>query len=290
MNFLKKLFWPITATLDFIQKYFKSLVFIVILVLIFGDSTQDLEHKRPNLAKIHLYGPIMDASLFLEDLKELDEDSHIEGILMVVDSPGGLISPSIEIAEAVREVAKRKKIVAYASGTMASGSYYASIWSDSIIANPGSIVGSIGVIFEGANLENLIEKIGVQPQTVQVGKYKQVGTPFRTWESHEKAELEKVAEEQYRMFVSDVATARGLDATQHETFADAHVFTSRQAREVGLIDRTGTLSLAEKELINLTGIHQPIWKKEDKFEKYFKNLMEKSMMKVIGNLTKTLNY
>lgn len=289
MEFLKKLFSPVTGTLDFIQKYFKSLIFILILVLIFGSRADEAQIHKPNLAKIYLYGPIMDAAPFLEDLDQIDQD-NIQGIMLVVDSPGGLIAPSVEIAEAIKEIASRKKVVAYAAGTMASGSYYASIWSDTIVANPGSMLGSIGVIFNGTNIEEVMEKVGIKPQTVQAGKYKLTGTFFRTWEPHEKAELEKVVQAQYDMFVNDVASARGLKPENHIVFADAHIFTSIQAKEVGLIDRVGTLSLAEKELLVLTGIENPIWQKEDQFEKYFKQIMSESMTQAATNLIRLFNY
>lgn len=271
-EFFRKLALPITLPLEFIQKYFKALIFILILVLIFAPESDDIDQQE-NLAKIYLYGPIFDAGYFLEEIERVDQP-NIEGVLLIVDSPGGMIAPSIEIAEAVKRLAQKKKVVAYASGTMASGSYYASIWSDKIIANPGSFVGSIGVIFEGMNVKELIDKIGIKPQTLKMGKYKEAGTPFREWQPHEKEELERVLGKQYDMFVQDVAKARSLDPEQHETFADGRIFTSAESAELGLIDRVGTIHLAQNELYQLTGVSKPVWMEESDFEKFYRELVD----------------
>ncbi|XPV53190.1 MAG: signal peptide peptidase SppA [Halarcobacter ebronensis] len=166
--------------------------------------------QTANLQKIELSGPIMDSTKVLEQVNQAKEDNNIKGVLFVVNSPGGAVAPSVEIAYAIKELKELKPVVAYASGVMASGSYYASIWANKIIANPGSMVGSIGVIFQGANVEELMHKIGVKTQTVKVGKYKEAGTPTRAWENFEKAELEKVIDDTYDMFITDVGSARGL--------------------------------------------------------------------------------
>jgi len=167
---------------------------------------------------------------------------------LIVNSPGGAVAPSVEISYAIKELKKKKPVVVYASGILASGSYYASIWADEIIANPGSMVGSIGVIMEGADLSGLMSKIGIKTQTVQAGKYKKVGTPDRPWKPYERAELNKVIQDTYNMFTSDVAAARHLKLAQKESWADAHIFTARQAKRVGLIDEVGVLSNAKEPL------------------------------------------
>lgn len=272
-DFFKKLFFPIQVILDFIQKYFKALIFLLILLLIFGTSLQ--HQKVPNLMKVYLEGPILSSEEVLQKLKEA-EDENIRGVLFIVNSPGGLVSPSIEIAQTIKRLKEKKPVVAYAAGTMASGSYYASIWANKIIANPGSAIGSIGVIFEGANIEELAKKLGISSQVVKAGRFKEAGTPFRKWEEYEKAELQRIVNETYQMFVNDVAAARGLDPKNHETFADAHVFTAQSAKKVGLIDELGTIHEAEEEIIRQSGVEKPIWQEEDRFEKFFKDITKES--------------
>ena len=271
MEFIKKIFSPITATLKFFSEHFKGLLFVLILFLIFAPSSEK-ELEKPNLQKIVLSGAIMDVSEVLEKIQKAKKDKNIKGVLLEVNSPGGAVAPSIEISNAIKELKKQKPVIVYASGTIASGSYYASIWADKIIANPGSMVGSIGVILEGADVSGLMSKIGIKTQTIQAGKYKKVGTPDRAWKPYEIAELNKVIQDTYDMFCEDVAKARKLELKKRDSWANAHIFTSRQAKKVKLIDEVATISVAKKELEKLSGVKKPIWAKEDKFEKLLKKL------------------
>ncbi len=271
MEFIKKLFSPITLSLKFIQNNFKAMLFVLILFLIFAPAAeQDLTPN--NLQSISLVGPIMEVSEVLEQIDAASKNDHIKGVLLVVDSPGGAVAPSVEIAYAIKRLKQKKPVVVYAAGTIASGSYYASIWADEIIANPGSMVGSIGVIMQGADVSELMEKIGVKSQVVQAGKYKQIGTPDRPWKTYEINELNKVIQGTYDMFTKDVADARGLDLKKRDTFANAHIFTASQAKDVGLIDSVGVAYDAKKRLMQLSHVSKPLWNKEDKFDKLLKKL------------------
>ena len=284
-NFFKMIFSPITAILDFITKYFKTIVFLTIMYFIIVPADENLvdNNIHANLQKIELTGPIMDVSKTLEDIQKAKEDKNIKGILFVVNSPGGAVAPSVELAYAIKELKEIKPVVVYASGVIASGSYYASIWADKIIANPGSIVGSIGVIMQGVNAEELMEKIGISTQTVKAGKYKESGTPTRKWFDYEEKQLQDVINDTYNMFISDVASARNLDVKNHTLFADAKIFTSKQAKEVGLVDEVATLSYAQDTLINLAKVENPIWKKEDKFEKFMDKLISEAVSNISMN-------
>ncbi|MDA3909659.1 MAG: signal peptide peptidase SppA [Sulfurimonas sp.] len=271
MQFLKKLFSPVTVTLGFIQNHFKAMIFVLILFLIFAPSSeQDLTPN--NLQSINLIGPIMEVSEVLEQIEKAEFNNNIKGVLLVVDSPGGAVAPSVEIAYAIKRLRAKKPVVVYAQGTIASGSYYASIWANEIVANPGSMVGSIGVIMQGADISELMKKIGVSSQTVIAGKYKQIGTPDRKWEPYEVNELNKVIQGTYDMFTKDVADARGLDIKKRDQFANAHIFTAQQAKDVGLVDSLGVSHNAKMKLILLSGVENPVWNKEDRFDKIMKKL------------------
>lgn len=272
---IKSLFSPLIEFLGFIQNYFKSLVFLLVVYLIFGSGNPE-DYEVPNLARIELFGPIMESQKVLEDIKNAKDDANIKGVLFVVDSPGGAVAPSVEIAYAIKELNKTKPVIAYASGTMASGSYYASIWADKIVANPGSMIGSIGVIFQSADVSALAEKFGVKYQVVKAGKYKEIGTPFKPWEEYEKAELTNLINETYNMFVADVASARKLKPQNHTEFADARVFNAASAKTVGLVDIVGTVATAEDLLKTKTGIKEPIWTHKDKMEKFMDKIISES--------------
>jgi len=271
MNIIKKVFSPIGTILSYIQNHFKAMLFLLIVALIFIPASEDdLTHN--NLQQINLVGPIMDVSEVLEQIENATKNKQIKGVLLNVNSPGGAVSPSVELSYAIKRLSEKKSVVVYASGTIASGSYYASIWADEIIANPGSMVGSIGVIMEGADLSEIMKKIGIKTQTVQAGKYKKVGTNDRPWKSYEVNELNKVIQGTYDMFTNDVAKARKLDIKKRDRFANAHIFTASQAKKVGLIDGVGVSFNAKKRLIELSKVSNPIWNKEDKFDKLMKKL------------------
>ena len=289
-NFFKFMFSPIIAILDFITKYFKTIVFLTIMYFIIVPSDENLvdSNIHANLQKIELSGPIMDVSKTLEDIQKAKEDKNIKGILFVVNSPGGAVAPSVELAYAIKELKDIKPVVVYASGVIASGSYYASIWANKIIANPGSMVGSIGVIMQGVNVEELMQKIGVSTQTVKAGKYKESGTPTRKWFDYEEKQLQSVIDDTYNMFISDVASARNLDVKNHNLFADAKIFTSKQAKEVGLVDEVATLSYAQDSLISLSKVENPVWKKEDKFEKFMNKLISEAVTNISMNFVSGL--
>ena len=284
MNFLSKLFWPITAPIKFIQEHFKTVLFLTILFFVI-DSTDPKNMQKTNLQTIELSGPIMSANDILEKIQKAKDNSTIKGVLLKVNSPGGAVAPSVEIAYAIKELNKIKPVVAYASGIMASGSYYSSIWASKIVANPGSMIGSIGVIMQSIDASELIAKMGIKTQTVKIGKFKEAGTPTRQWTKDEREELEKITQNTYDMFITDVSHARKLKKDEHKKYADAHIFTSIQAKEVGLVDYVATISTAKRLVQKLSGVSNPIWSKEDKMEKF----MEKLLKGTIANITNNLN-
>jgi protease-4 len=289
MNFFKILFTPITVPIEFIQNHFKATLLVLIVFFIYQSSNPD-DLVTPNLKTIHLSGAIMDASFILEEIESAKTDENIKGILLDVNSPGGAVAPSVEIAYAIKELNTLKPVVAYASGTMASGSYYSSIWASKIIANPGSMVGSIGVIMQSVDASELMSKLGVKTQTVKVGTYKEAGTPTRKWTKEEKAELDKVIGSTYEMFVSDVASARKLKVEDKNKFADAHIFTAIQAKNVGLVDSVGTMNDAKKMVQTMAKVQEPIWDKKDKMDKFLEKFANEAISKIGLNSTTLVAY
>lgn len=267
MNFIKQLLSPIT----YIQNHFKAMLFLLLLFLLFAPQSEE-DFTPHNLEQINLVGPIMDATQIVSKIDAATKNEKIKGVLLSVNSPGGAVAPSIEIAYAIKRLQEKKPVVAYAKGTIASGSYYASIWADEIIANPGSMVGSIGVIMKGADLSEIMQKIGIKSQSVHAGKYKELGTTDRPWNDYEVNELNKVIQGTYDMFTTDVANARDLNFSKRDFYANAHIFTAHQAMKVGLVDSLGVGYDAKKRVVELSGVENPIWNKEDKFDKFMKKL------------------
>lgn len=267
---MRKIWDGFVGILDFIGKHFKALIFIIVLLYIFAPTPTTTQ--IPNLMRIDLTGPIVDATSVLKNIKTAQKSGDIKGVLFYVDSPGGSVSPSVEIYMAIKELAKSKKVVAYAAGTMASGSYYAASPSNYIVANPGSMIGSIGVIASIPNFEELAKKIGVSEQVISAGEYKQTGTIMRAMTKEERASLQESIDDIYALFVNDVATARGLDPKDKDKFANARVFIASKAKDAGLVDEIGSITAAQNLLIKEANITDPVWKEPDLIDKLEKRL------------------
>lgn len=250
-------FW-LALPLVLLTRYFKAFVVLILLLMLmsFGAKWENLDG---NLAEIKLTGVILDSRALIEQIETLREDAGIAGVLLVVDSPGGALSPSVEIYEELKRLAAIKPLVVYAQGTLASGSYYAALGAQHIIANKGAVIGSIGVIFEGIDASELIAKIGIRPQVLKAGQLKEAGTIMRAWSEEERNEIEELLLRQYDMFVTDVCTARRIDCAQKESFAEGRIFDSARALKLGLIDSIGTKNDAKKELIALSGVTSAQW-------------------------------
>ncbi|MCB4743010.1 MAG: signal peptide peptidase SppA [Sulfurovum sp.] len=273
------MFKKIGYIINWIGNHFKGLLFLLIVWVIFVPSSQ-VPLKNPNLQEIKLFGPILDAENIVKQIEEAIQDDNIRGVLLNVNSPGGAVPPSIEISYAIRNLQKRKPVIAYASGIMASGSYYSSIYAGKIIANPGAIIGSIGVIMESINIKTLMDTIGIKPQVVKQGVYKEAGTFTRKWTSQERAELEQLTKDTYALFISDVAKARRLDISHSDNYANAHIFLAARAKEIGLIDQVGIISQAKEALMKKANITKPIWKKKDKLESFIEEIIPETIIQL----------
>ena len=273
------MFRVIGNIVKWIGQHFLGMIFILIAFVVLMPSSSSTEDSS-NLQEIQLFGPIMNADTIIKEIESAKNSKNIKGVLLNVNSPGGSVPPSIEISYAIRELSKHKPVIAYASGIMASGSYYASIYADKIIANPGAIIGSIGGIMQSADISELMETIGVKTQTVKQGLYKEAGTPTRKWTPQERAELETLTKDAYDLFVSDVADARGLDINASSSYADAHIFSAYRAQKVGLIDSLAIKSEAKEQLIKDANITTPIWKEKDRFDTFVEKLEAGSIIKV----------
>ena len=271
------MFKAIGNSIKWISDHFKGMLFLLILAFVFMPSSGTTS-SNANLQEIKLTGPIMSADTILKEIEAAQKAKNIKGVLLNVNSPGGAVPPSIEISYAIKELRKHKPVIVYASGIIASGSYYASIYANKIIANPGSIVGSIGVIMESANVEKLMKTIGVETQIVKQGTYKEAGTPTRKWTDEERAELERLTKDTYTLFVSDVAAARGLKVEDAKSYADAHIFSSKRAKEVGLIDEIAVKSRAKTILMEESNVTKAVWMQKDKIDSFFEKLESKSIL------------
>ena len=261
----------IGKVMSYINNHFKAMLFITILLFIFNPFSKDTL-AQPNLTTIRIEGQIANIDKILVDIENAALDSNIKGVLLQVDSPGGALAPSIELSMAIKRLNEIKPVIAYASGSMTSGSYYASIWTKKIIANPGAFVGSIGVLFQAPNIKQLADKLGISEQIITAGEYKQMGTFTREWTPKERGALEELIGDAYELFITDVANARGLKKEDAKEFANARVFIAQKAKNRGLIDEVGSLYIAQKEVEKISGVEFPIWQKPSEFDNFLKEL------------------
>ncbi|EAH4639182.1 signal peptide peptidase SppA [Campylobacter jejuni] len=271
MQILKSFFKALGCGIKFINTYFKTFVLLLIVIWILMPSANS-SSSLANLERIDLKGEIFDSSAVLEKIINAKNDSNIKGVLFVIDSPGGAFAPSMELALAIKDLKIKKPVLVYASGTMASGSYLAGVGANKILANPASFIGSIGVIMQGADLSGLANKLGIREQTIQAGEFKSAGTFARAWNENERNFLQGLIDQSYDLFTGFVAKERALDLNKKDQWANARVFLAAKAKELGLIDELSNYENAKKELEKLANVSNPVWKEEDKIDKFLNRL------------------
>ncbi|EAK2508973.1 signal peptide peptidase SppA [Campylobacter jejuni] len=271
MQILKSFFKALGCGIKFINTYFKTFVLLLIIIWILMPSANSSSNLA-NLERIDLKGEIFDSSAVLEKIINAKNDSNIKGVLFVIDSPGGAFAPSMELALAIKDLKIKKPVLVYASGTMASGSYLAGVGANKILANPASFIGSIGVIMQGADLSGLANKLGIKEQTIQAGEFKSAGTFARAWNENERNFLQGLIDQSYDLFTAFVAKERALDLNKKDQWANARVFLAAKAKELGLIDELSNYENAKKELEKLANVSNPVWKEEDKIDKFLNRL------------------
>jgi protease-4 len=231
-----------------------AIVIISIAALLFlgmGDSTLQFGEK---VGVIEIKGLIADPQPVLTQLKEFRNNKDVKAIVLRIDSPGGGVGPSQEIYAEVKKTSRVKKVVASMGAIAASGGYYVASAADHVMANPGSITGSIGVVMEFANLEELFKKIGVSAFVLKSGQYKDVGSPFREMTPQEKTLLQGFVDSVHQQFVTAVAEARGIPKERIEAIADGRILSGEQAQKLGLLDSLGNLEDAIAIAAELGGI------------------------------------
>lgn len=189
---------------------------------------------------------------FISALHDAEDDESVKAILLRVDSPGGTVAASEEIAAAVKSCSK--PVVVSVGDICASGAYMVSSQSDKIVAMPGSSVGSIGVILEIPNVEGLLDKLGVKFTVITAGKYKDAGSPYRELTPEEVKMLQQEVDTVYGQFIDIVADGRDMKRSEVEKLANGWAWPGTTAKELGLIDQIGGYDDALKVAAKLGGI------------------------------------
>ena len=190
---------------------------------------------------VEVKGIIDDSRAIVEALKAFGRSTTVRAVVVRVESPGGGVAPSQEIYDAIVKLRESKPVIASFGGVAASGGYYVASACDAIVANPGSITGSIGVIMELGNLQGLLEKIGVEAEVVKAGELKDMGSPVRPLSEVERRLFQEMIDSVHTQFIQAVATGRNMEEARVRALADGRIYSGEQARSVGLVDALGGL-------------------------------------------------
>jgi protease-4 len=209
---------------------------------------------EPKIAVIPILGVLTDAQGVLEELERYKERADVKAFVFRIDSPGGTVVAAQEIYSEIRKLRGKKKTLSSMGNVAASGGYYVASATEEILANPGTITGSIGVISEYANVQDLLKKIGFKSTVLKSGRFKDVGSPLREMTAEEGVYLQGLLENIHHQFIRDVAQGRQKTVEEIEPLSDGRVFTGEQAKEIGLVDRLGNFQDALDRAAELAGI------------------------------------
>ena len=245
---------------------FSSLVLgVMAMVAWMGGGAGDFDGEAVGVVEIE--GAIADARDTIEHIRRFREDEDIKAIVIRIDSPGGAVGPSQEIYREIRKTVETKKVVASMGAVAASGGYYVACATDGIVANPGTITGSIGVIMGYTNFRQLLDKIGMVPVVIKSGPYKDTGSPTREMRDDEREILQSITGNIHEQFVTAIAEGRKMDRAQVEQASDGRIFTGEDAKARGLVDRLGNFEDALEWAGKLGGIDGevvPVYARDEK--------------------------
>ncbi len=226
----------------------------LLLMGVMGKIGGSLTGFRENVGVVKIEGIITDSETINESIRKFGKDEKIKAVVLRINSPGGGVGPSQEIYQEVKRLRDKKIVVASIGAVGASGGYYIACGANKIVANPGSITGSIGVIMEFLNVKELVEKLGLKGMVVKSGPMKDVGNPLREMTKEEKRFLKKLIDNIHIQFVDAVADGRKLERSKVEVIADGRIFSGSQAKELGLVDSLGNFYDAIDISAKISGI------------------------------------
>ncbi len=233
-----------------------------LFLVVITSSRQGGEGGRalfgPRVAIVEIEGMILEVDDLVRELRAHRDNPLVRAVVIRINSPGGVVAPTQEIHQALMRVREAgKPVVASLGSVAASGGYYTAVAADRILANPGTLTGSIGVIMQMANVENLMKKVGVEYVVVKAGQFKDLGSFSRPMSPEERRVLQTLLDDVHAQFIDAVAKGRKLDRAEVVRFADGRVFSGVQAKDLKMVDTLGSLEDAVNEAAKLAGLPIP---------------------------------
>jgi protease-4 len=253
-----------------------------------GLSDLIVEPGDGRVGVVEIQGVITESKEILSLIKRFREDDDIKAIVIRIDSPGGVIGPSQEIYREIRKTTPEKKIIASMGSIAASGGYYIAAATNGIVANPGTITGSIGVILAYTNFRAVLDKIGMVPVVIKSGPLKDMGSPTKEMSKEEKEVLQGFVDQAHRQFVTAIADGRKMDIEHVKSLADGRIYTGEEAVRQGLVDRLGNFEDAIEWAGQLGGIQgsiSTVYRKKEKFS-FLKYIMESTLHDFVNRMTR----
>ena len=234
---------------------FLALIFLALVGISSITSEWVQQGTKNRIGIVDITGLISDSQYIVNQVKKFRKDKRIRGIILRIDSPGGAVGPSQEIYNEVLKTRESGKTIYASMGALAaSGGYYIASAAERIFANPGTLTGSIGVIMVFSNAQGLMEKIGLQPEIVKAGEYKDIGSPARAMTQKERNLLKSVVTDVHQQFIEAVANGRNISVAEVTKIADGRILTGRQAYSLNLVDQMGGLQVSIDQIAHKVGI------------------------------------
>ena len=233
---------------------------------------------KDKIGVVTIKGILVNSKETINQLEKYEKNSSVKAIVLRINSPGGAVVPSQEIYDKILHLKKSKKVVVSMGSVAASGGYYVACAADRIIANPGTITGSIGVIIQFSQMQELLKKIGLKTIVVKAGRYKDTGSSVRDMTPDEKDLIQGVIDDIHNQFIEVVLSNRNIPREKVEDIADARIFTGRQALKMGLVDDLGNMEYAIDVASDLAGI-------KGKAEVVYPEKKRKSLIKYLASET-----
>ncbi len=235
-----------------------AMVLFMGIMAVFQFKLKDMFLAKNRIGVVNIKGSITDSRQIVNWINELRRDGRIKGIIIRINSPGGSVAASQEIYQVIRETARVKPVVVSMGDIAASGGYYVACGATKIVANPGTITGSIGVIAKFANIKRLLNKLGIKDETITSGKFKATGSMTRDLSQEEREYIQALVNDLHDQFVEAVANGRKMPVDKVRRLANGKVFTGRQAKKLGLVDILGGFSTAVKTIKGLCHIKDEV--------------------------------
>lgn len=249
-----------------------------------SEGVLDVPFSHDKVALVRMEGMIAESDEVIRQLRKWAKDDSVRAIVMRIDSPGGAVTPSQEIFTEIRKANRQKPVVASMGTLAASGGYYIASACRRIVASPGTITGSIGVIVMFSNFEKLMDKIGLGSVALTSGKFKDTGSPYRPFTEEDRRVMQGIVDNIYEQFVKDVAEMRKMDIETVRKLADGRIYTGAQAMENKLIDRLGNLQDTILLAAGMAGVvGEPKVVEDEKGQGLLRWLMGEEMAESLAN-------